>query len=93
MFLNNKTTTFLPHKINDYIVFINDFSSANATPEFEGRGGEELATEISGMLYRAYDCPACLDLQKLCVIPNQQCWVLYIDVLVSIYYVPYPQPC
>lgn len=55
--------------------------SANATPEFEGRGGEELATEISGMLNRAYDCPACLDLQKLCVIPNQQCWVLYIDIL------------
>ncbi|XP_071091631.1 exosome complex component RRP42-like [Haliotis cracherodii] len=55
--------------------------SANATPEFEGRGGEELATEISTMLSRAYDCPSCLDLQSLCVIPKQQCWVLFVDIL------------
>lgn len=55
--------------------------SANATPEFEGRGGEELAVEISNMLTRAYDCPSCLDLHKLCVVPGQQCWVLYVDVL------------
>ena len=59
------------------------FSSANATPEFEGRGGEELATEISNMLTRAYDCPSCIDLTKLCVVPGQQCWILYVDVLVS----------
>ncbi|KAK3085656.1 hypothetical protein FSP39_006759 [Pinctada imbricata] len=55
--------------------------SANAAPEFEGRGGEELATEISNMLARAYDCPRCLDLHKLSIIPGQQCWVLYIDIL------------
>ena len=35
------------------------------------------------MLSRAYDCPTCLDLTKLCVVPGQQCWVLYIDVLVG----------
>ena len=28
--------------------------SANATPSFEGRGGESLATSISGVLSRAY---------------------------------------
>ncbi|XP_013418241.1 exosome complex exonuclease RRP42-like [Lingula anatina] len=55
--------------------------SANATPEFEGRGGEDLATEIGNMLSRAYDNPHCLDLRSLCVIPGQQCWALYIDVL------------
>lgn len=55
--------------------------SANATPEFEGRGGEELATEISNMLARAYDCPSCLDLRKLCVVAGKQCWVIYVDVL------------
>ena len=37
--------------------------TANATPQFEGRGGEELATQIAGMLYRAYDHPECLDLK------------------------------
>lgn len=58
------------------------YSSANATPEFEGRGGEELATEISSMLARAYDCPSCLDLNQLCVVEGKQCWIVYIDVLV-----------
>ncbi|KAK2192227.1 hypothetical protein NP493_36g01044 [Ridgeia piscesae] len=55
--------------------------SANATPKFEGRGGEELASEISTFLTRAYAHPHCLDLKLLCVIPRQQSWVLYIDVL------------
>ncbi|XP_074660064.1 exosome complex component RRP42-like [Tubulanus polymorphus] len=55
--------------------------SANATPEFEGRGGEELAVEISNVLMRAYDTPASLDYKSLCVIPGQQCWVLYIDIV------------
>ena len=35
------------------------------------------------MLTRAYDCPSCIDLTKLCVVPGQQCWILYVDVLVS----------
>lgn len=72
------------------IVLIIYFSSANATPEFEGRGGEELASEISNMLLRVYGC---LDLQKLCIIPKQQCWVLYIDILVRIYLSNYYVTC
>ncbi|ESO95083.1 hypothetical protein LOTGIDRAFT_188948 [Lottia gigantea] len=55
--------------------------SANATPQFEGRGGEELATEISNVLTRAYSNSTSLDLKSLCIIPKQQCWILYIDVL------------
>ena len=35
------------------------------------------------MLIRVYNSPGCLDLQNLCIIPKQQCWVLYIDILVS----------
>ena len=35
--------------------------SANATPEFEGRGGDELATEISRTLTRAYRDPQVFD--------------------------------
>ncbi|OWF55143.1 exosome complex component RRP42-like [Mizuhopecten yessoensis] len=70
-----------PEKLNKgRIEFFVD-CSANATPEFEGRGGEDLATDISNMLYRAYDCPNCFDLQQLCVIPDQQCWILYVDIL------------
>ncbi|XP_061197232.1 exosome complex component RRP42-like [Saccostrea echinata] len=55
--------------------------SANATPVFEGRGGEELAAEIGNILTRTYDCPSCFDLEALCIIPEEQCWVLYVDVL------------
>lgn len=55
--------------------------SANATPEFEGRGGEDLANEISRFLHRAYSAGA-LNLGDLCVLPGQQCWVLYIDILI-----------
>lgn len=60
------------------------FSSANATPVFEGRGGEELAAEIGNILTRTYGCPSCFDLEALCIIPEEQCWILYVDVLVSL---------
>lgn len=68
------------------IFFCFIFSSANATPEFEGRGGEVLATEISTILSRAYDNPNALDLKSLSVIPGSQCWILYVDILVSKFY-------
>ena len=55
--------------------------SANATPEFEGRGGEKLASEITAMLTRAYGSPGTMDYQSLCVLPEQQCWLLYVDIL------------
>merc|ERR1711894_19151 len=48
----------------------------------EGRGGEELANEISQMILRAYSHPECLNLGSLSVIANTQCWILYLDILV-----------
>lgn len=56
--------------------------SANATPAFEGRGGEELGNEISNSLARAYQSTHAFDLTKLCILPGQQCWKLYIDILI-----------
>lgn len=56
--------------------------SANATPEFEGRGGEELANEIRTTLESAYRSGRAFDLRKLCILPRQQCWKLYVDVLI-----------
>ena len=53
--------------------------SANAAPEFEGRGGESLSTGMSRTLCRAYNT---FDLSTLCVLPGQQCWVLYVDILI-----------
>uniref|UniRef100_S4RYT0 Exosome component 7 n=1 Tax=Petromyzon marinus TaxID=7757 RepID=S4RYT0_PETMA len=60
-------------------------SSANATPEFEGRGGEDLSLEISSALQRSFAHAGCLDLRSLCILPRQQCWVLYVDVLLLEY--------
>ena len=42
--------------------------SANATPEFEGRGGESLATDLSTTLTRAYNT---FDLTSLCVLKGK----------------------
>jgi len=56
--------------------------SANATPAFEGRGGESLATSISRVLSRAYSSPGSIDLTKLCVLAGSTCWILYVDILV-----------
>ena len=55
--------------------------SANASPVFEGRGGHNLALELSGALARTF-CQGTLDLCSLCVIPGKTCWVLYIDALI-----------
>lgn len=61
--------------------FIN--SSANATPEFEGRGGEELGTKLSNTLYKVFNNKHSIDLKGLCISAGEHCWVLYVDVLVS----------
>lgn len=61
----------------------NVYSSANATPEFEGRGGEQLANSISNMMQRAYHSSQAFDLKQLCILEGKQCWKLYIDILVS----------
>ncbi|XP_050443504.1 exosome complex component RRP42 isoform X2 [Adelges cooleyi] len=54
--------------------------SANATPAFEGRGGEQLAAELSRFLYLAHS--PVFDLSKLCIVPGQSCWKLFVDVLI-----------
>ena len=58
--------------------------SANATPQFEGRGGEELAMEIANTLQKAYQSGRAFNLKKMCILPRQQCWKLYVDILVSL---------
>ena len=56
--------------------------SANATPEFEGRGGETLAGSIASCLGRAYASPSTVELRQLAIVPAQQCWILYVDILI-----------
>lgn len=56
--------------------------SANASLDFEGRGGEELALEITNCLRIAYSSPHAFDLKSLCILPKHQCWKLYVDILI-----------
>ncbi|XP_055918783.1 exosome complex component RRP42 [Eupeodes corollae] len=56
--------------------------SANATPEFEGRGGEDLALELAFTLANSYESSLAFDLKSLCILPGQQCWKLYVDILI-----------
>jgi len=53
--------------------------SANATPEFEGRGGQALADSLSTTLQRAYNT---FNTSNLCLLKGHQCWVLYVDILI-----------
>ncbi len=57
-------------------------SSALASPEFENREGEELGQHLARRLAEAYNNTSAVDLSQLCVIPGQQCWILYVDALV-----------
>ncbi|KAM9383756.1 exosome complex component RRP42 [Pholidichthys leucotaenia] len=63
-----------------YLEFFVD-CSANATPEFEGRGGEELGTELSNTLYKVFNNKNSVALKSLCISAGEHCWVLYVDVL------------
>uniref|UniRef100_A0AC11DEV0 Exosome component 7 n=1 Tax=Ovis aries TaxID=9940 RepID=A0AC11DEV0_SHEEP len=63
-----------------YLEFFVD-CSASAAPEFEGRGGDDLGTEIANTLYRIFNNKSSIDLKSLCISPREHCWVLYVDVL------------
>lgn len=56
--------------------------SANATPDFEGRGGEDLAIKIANTLSAAYQSPFAFDLRKLCIVKGRKCWKFFIDILI-----------
>lgn len=57
-------------------------SSPNASPDFEGRGGDALALEIQTVLARAYKNSAAIDYSALSVLSNKHCWLLNVDILV-----------
>ena len=63
--------------------FLHLLSSANASPIFEGRGGDDLALELSKALERTF-CTGAVDLSSLCVISGKCCWILYVDAVVRL---------
>ena len=69
-----------PNEANEgRLVFAAD-CSANASPAFEGRGGEELAAELVTILSNSFQ--PCLDLKCLCISPGKSVWVLTVDILI-----------
>ena len=58
-------------------------SSSLAGPVFERRGGELLGQQLTQQLEEAYSSAGTLDRKALAVIPGEQCWVLFVDVLVK----------
>ncbi|NXU56615.1 EXOS7 protein, partial [Turnix velox] len=64
-----------------YLDFLVD-CSPSAISEFEGRGAEELGSDIANTLCRVYSSEGCVDLKALCINPRDHCWILYVDVLV-----------
>lgn len=62
---------------------INRLSSANATPEFQGRGGDSIASQIVNILTNLFSTEN-FDLSQLCIVEGKKCWHLYIDIVVII---------
>lgn len=72
----------LPNKQDQGKIEFSVDCSANSMLDFEGRGGEELALEISNCLRITYSSPHAFDLKSLCILPKHQCWKLYVDILI-----------
>ncbi|EPZ35400.1 ribosomal protein S5 domain 2-like protein [Rozella allomycis CSF55] len=46
---------------------------------------QNISTDLSRYLTNILMTKECINLKKLCIIPRQQCWVLYVDVLLLSY--------
>ncbi|KAL9232321.1 hypothetical protein vseg_007445 [Gypsophila vaccaria] len=61
--------------------------SATAAPMYQGKGGEELSSELALALHRGLlgsksGAGSGIDLSSLCIVEGKTCWDLYIDCLV-----------
>ncbi|RNA15649.1 D-3-phosphoglycerate dehydrogenase [Brachionus plicatilis] len=54
--------------------------SANAAPEFQGRGGEQIASQIVNILSNLFS-PKNFDLTQLNIVSGKKCWHLYVDIV------------
>lgn len=71
----------LEEKTSHGIEFFVD-CSANATPDFEGKGGEALATELSNTLSKAYNDKSVFDYSILRGQDDAFSWILNVDILI-----------
>ncbi|KAI7898525.1 ribosomal protein S5 domain 2-type protein [Cokeromyces recurvatus] len=72
-----------PTRPNQGRLVCNVECSPSASQQFEGRGADEINNTLTLALDRVFSGPQSgLDLESLCIIPNQQCWIIYIDAMV-----------
>ncbi|KAJ1971196.1 hypothetical protein H4R35_005409, partial [Dimargaris xerosporica] len=55
--------------------------SPSAARQFQARLTDELNNDLTQFLTRALNDFGGIDLDKLAIIPNQACWILYIDAM------------
>lgn len=55
--------------------------SATASPQFAGRGSETVEQDILSVLNLLYSSIDALKLSELCIVKDESCWLLNIDVL------------
>lgn len=56
--------------------------TASASPNFEGRGAEEVNVLLECILSQMFLTDGAVDLKQLCIQPGSRCWVLNVDVCV-----------
>ncbi|CAG8433084.1 10713_t:CDS:2 [Diversispora eburnea] len=57
-----------------------------ASQQFAGRGADDINNELTQLVDRVLNGPqGGLNLEKLCIIPGEECWIVYIDALVLDY--------
>ena len=60
------------------------YSSPSASQQFEGRGADEINNTLTLAIDRIFNgTQSGIDLESLCIIPGQQCWIIYIDAMVN----------
>ncbi|ORX60494.1 hypothetical protein DM01DRAFT_1300281 [Hesseltinella vesiculosa] len=75
-----------PDKPNVGRILCNVECAPSASQQFEGRGADDLNNTLTQALDRIYNGPqGGFDLEKLCIIPGQSCWLIYIDAMVMDY--------
>uniref|UniRef100_A0A915M921 Ribosomal RNA-processing protein 42 n=1 Tax=Meloidogyne javanica TaxID=6303 RepID=A0A915M921_MELJA len=77
--LNTTTDPILSNRLKFFVDL-----SANASPKFAGRGGQEQAEEWAKTLYAAYDNDYIMveSMKRLLLAPPLHYWTLYVDAIV-----------
>lgn len=65
-----------------FIFYYLPSSCPSASPEYEGRGADDLNIKLASVIEQLMLSSDFINLSSLCLIPKRQCWILYIDALV-----------